>query len=100
MAAFKQANRHVWWEDGYRRRCRRYGLTPFIVSFTREDVINQYGDACFYCPDGAFEQIDHCIPVAAGGLHVLANARPSCTTCNHRKRTTIDRDDIKAVRAG
>ena len=62
-------------------------LDPFIVSFTREDVVDQYGNACFYCGDGAFEELDHHIAIAAGGTHTLANVRPSCTACATARTT-------------
>lgn len=100
VAAYLATNRHKYWEATYRQRCRQFGLDPFIVSFTREDVVDQYGNACFYCGDGAFEELDHHIAIAAGGTHTLANVRPSCTACNHCKNNTTDLGDIEAMRCG
>ena len=97
-AKYQQANPHIGWETTYRARCRKLGLTPVVVSFTREELIAQYGDACFYCDDGAFEELDHYIPITAGGSHALANMRPSCTACNSRKRWTTDRVLINIYR--
>lgn len=73
------------WGTGYRRRAKRYGVEPTIEKFTRVDVVSRYGDGCVYCEVGAFEQLDHYVPVAEGGPHTLANVRPTCTPCNHRK---------------
>jgi 5-methylcytosine-specific restriction endonuclease McrA len=97
LAAYNQANPHRGWESSYRVRCRKLGLDPVIVSFTHEDVIEQYGDACLYC-GGPFEELDHHICVAAGGPHTLANVRPSCTACNNHKARTTDRYDIRAAK--
>ena len=84
IVAYRRARPHIYWEFEYRRRCAKYGLTPVIESFTRDDVINQYGNRCAYCPDGAFEELDHFIPVAAGGPHTLANCRPACRATSAR----------------
>lgn len=93
-----RTNPHRFWENSYRTRCRKLGLDPIIVSFTREKLIAKYGDRCFYCDDGAFEVLDHHLCVAAGGPHTLANVRPCCQACNIRKGLTTDRVDIAAFR--
>jgi 5-methylcytosine-specific restriction endonuclease McrA len=98
-AEYRRANPHIWWEAGYRQRCRRRGLTPVIGSFTRDDVLAQYGDACFYCGSAPFEELDHHFPVAAGGPHVLDNVRPSCGQCNNLKSNTTDRQLIAELRS-
>lgn len=90
----RQANPHIGWESIYRQRARQYGFTPVVVSFTRDDLITHYGDACWYCHTGAFSELDHHVPVAAGGHHTLNNCRPSCTPCNRAKLHTTDRDHI------
>lgn len=82
--AYNQANPHVHWESLYRRRVRRYGFTPVVVTFTRADVIARYGDRCWHC-GGDFDELDHHpIAVRDGGPHTLDNVRPSCTACNKR----------------
>jgi 5-methylcytosine-specific restriction endonuclease McrA len=97
-AAHKQANPHIGWEADYRQRCRLHGLMPVIVRFTRDDVVAQYGHDCFYCETGPFAELDHHIPVAAGGSHTIANARPSCKACNRLKGNTTDRDAVADFR--
>ena len=77
------------WTAAYRRRCAQSGHRPVVEYFTRDDVIAAYGEGCFYCPEGQFEELDHFIPVAAGGVHTLANVRPSCEDCNGKKSDTV-----------
>jgi hypothetical protein len=93
----RTAKPHIGWESDYRARCRRYGLIPAIVSFTREQLVDCSGDSCVDC-GGAWDQIDHRIPVAEGGRHDLQNCRPICAGCNGRKRWVRDRASIRAFR--
>ena len=79
----REWGRSRWWD--YIRRCRKYGHTPVIEDFTKADVIAKYGDHCAYCDTGAFEHLDHYVPVSKGGPHTLDNVRPACTGCNRAK---------------
>ena len=79
---YQAANPHIGWEARFRYRARQYGFDPVIESFTRDELIARWGDACVHC-GGAFEQLDHAvIPVRDGGVHSLENCRPSCLHCN------------------
>ncbi len=82
----------------YRRRCRAHGVDQVVKPFTRRQLIELKGDRCFYCADGAFEHIDHVIPVAAGGHHVIENVAPSCASCNGRKGQGPDLSKIRDYR--
>lgn len=84
---YRAKNPHRQWIGSYRDRMRKLGLADQIVvdEFTRDDVIMLYGDGCAYCPDGAFEELDHFIPVCHGGPHTLKNVRPACVACNALK---------------
>lgn len=73
------------WVNSYQNRAKARGLKPVVEGFTKQDVIERYGDSCHYCTDGAFEELDHHVPVAAGGHHTLGNVRPSCASCNNEK---------------
>lgn len=75
-------NPHVYWESWYRRRAKRYGTEPVVEPFTREELVERYGDKCAHC-GGPFEELDH-FPVAIvhGGAHTLENCKPSCAACN------------------
>ena len=73
------------WAYTYTARCKRVGVSPMLEPFSRQDVIDEYGDKCFYCQRSAFEELDHFTPVAQGGPHTLENVRPSCAKCNFTK---------------
>ncbi len=81
--AEKVAERKKAWL--YVRRASGFGFNPEVEHFTGADMVERYGDSCFYCEAGAFEQVDHYVPVSKGGPHTLANVRPSCASCNNSK---------------
>lgn len=86
QSAYRLANMHVEWESYYRQRALDYGHQPIVKSFTKEELITKYGDACYHCA-GPFQELDHHpVPVAHGGPHTLENAKPSCVTCNRSAR--------------
>lgn len=87
------ANPHLWWAKHYRQRAFRYGFLPIVADFTRADVIGRYGDSCHYCGRGAFEELDHFVPVIQGGPHTLENVRPSCSDCNQQKGAALVRGE-------
>lgn len=79
---YMRANPHKSWESTYRRRSRLFGFMPVVVTFTRGELTSLYGNDCFHC-GGPFEELDHYpVPVISGGVHALANCRPSCKSCN------------------
>lgn len=78
-------NPHIAWKKTAIYRLKQFGFTPVAEDFTRDDVVRVYGDACFYC-GGEFVELDHFVPLIAGGPHTLANARPCCVGCNRSKR--------------
>lgn len=45
-----------------------------------------WGDRCWMCGEDWTSQ-DHVKPLSRGGLHVLANLRPACTSCNTSKHS-------------
>jgi len=51
---------------------------------------NQNPYQCVYCGDlvsdkARARQIDHIIPLDAGGMHIVENVAPSCARCNRKK---------------
>lgn len=80
-----ESNPDIAWAYTYSAAARRAGLEPVVEEFTKADVIRLYGDACVYCDGGAFEHLDHYVPVSQGGPHTLENVRPSCAFCNMSK---------------
>lgn len=72
-----------------------------ITRIDRLLVIAMWGGACAYCradlaPDE--EHLDHILPIARGGTHVLANMALACGPCNLRKgrrtATEIGKPDV------
>ena len=82
-AEYYQANPHISWEHTYRQRARSYGFEPRVESFTRDELIARWGDACYLC-GGEWDQLEHVTPVSRGGEHSLDNCRPVCEPCNRR----------------
>jgi 5-methylcytosine-specific restriction endonuclease McrA len=74
----------------HRRRARMKAAQ--VVEFTREQLDQRmayYGHSCYLkipgiCT-GGFDHVDHVKPISKGGPHMLANVRPACKPCNHRK---------------
>jgi len=78
-----------------RRKLLKKGVT--VEKFEKIDIINRYGSSCFYCEFGKFEHIDHYIPLSKGGMHSLANVRPSCASRNMRKSDKLPEDFIRLL---
>jgi len=62
-----------------------------VMEFNAEQLklrMQFHGNRCWIrmpgC-SGKFDDVDHVKPLAAGGLHALANLRPACRSCNSRK---------------
>jgi len=46
----------------------------------------QFGSCCAYCGATGDLHIEHLVPIAKGGTHVLGNILPACKRCNFSKR--------------
>jgi 5-methylcytosine-specific restriction endonuclease McrA len=46
----------------------------------------QFGNCCAYCGSTENVQIEHLVPIARGGTHVLGNILPACRRCNYSKK--------------
>jgi 5-methylcytosine-specific restriction endonuclease McrA len=46
----------------------------------------QFGNCCAYCGSTENLQIEHLVPIARGGTHVLGNILPACRRCNYSKK--------------
>lgn len=87
---------HARWESRYRQRAKGYGFAPVVESFTKDDLIERYGDSCWHC-GGSFEELDHHpVAVAHGGQHTLENCKPSCARCN-RPGATVRRTNGTSI---
>jgi len=78
----------------YSNRRNASKKTNIMERFTNQDIINKYGNQCFYC-SGLFDHIDHYMPLSRGGSHTLENIRPSCERCNLTKSNKLPEDFIK-----
>lgn len=71
-----------------RRRALLAGAVVEGAQFSAERLAERmsfYGNRCWMC-GGPFEHVDHVKPISKGGLHILANLRPACRSCNARKK--------------
>jgi 5-methylcytosine-specific restriction endonuclease McrA len=58
-----------------------------VLDFTAAQLrerLSMFGHRCWMCR-GPANEMDHVIPISRGGLHVLANLRPACRSCNAAK---------------
>lgn len=55
----------------------------------RAVILSKYSGRCAYCGceiTAKTMQVDHIVPIRAGGTDNLDNLNPSCRLCNHYKR--------------
>jgi 5-methylcytosine-specific restriction endonuclease McrA len=83
------------WINQYRMRLRgrRIQVVRAVDVAAR---ISVFGDACAYC-GAPWEHLDHVYPIKLGGPHCLANLRPACASCNHRKSAKPWREWMRLV---
>lgn len=66
--------------------------------FLRSQVKRLLHDKCDWCGSKKNLQLDHIIPVGAGGSSEDANAQTLCVKCNNKKRVTTDMELMKKWR--
>ena len=79
--------------DGFGRRGRRDGMTrkrrrKSLSPRTRFEIFKRDSFTCQYCgrtPPQVTLEVDHILPVAAGGLDETGNLLTACTECNAGK---------------
>lgn len=82
-----EKRRETWWLSSYKSRAAKLGFKPILgegkEEVTVQNIIDKWGDSCFHCKVGEFEELDH-YPVAIKneGTHTISNVRPSCESCN------------------
>jgi len=82
-----------------RQRRAKVKEAPGTISTEEwESVVAKYGPACLCCGEIKPLTMDHVVPIACGGHHVIGNVQPLCLSCNSSKGTkTIEyRPDCKA----
>lgn len=91
--AWRDANRDRAVAYRMRQRARAAGVACDMI--LPSEVLSRYGATCYLCqepldlslewPDPMMFTVDHVIPFARGGAHVMANCRPAHLRCNRRK---------------
>lgn len=81
------------------RRARQAKL--YVEDVDRDAVLAAHDGRCHLCgqPVGRDWQLDHVIPIAAGGPHCFGNAAPSHPLCNQRKNAAPSGSPVAAVDA-
>lgn len=67
---------------GFTRRIH-YGRREPISSEVRRMVL--FVGLCAYCSSSEYLEVDHIIPVCAGGKSDISNLQALCRTCNRKK---------------
>lgn len=91
------AERFKWLTDeSYRlyhrektRRRKSHDRKVWLQRVTAADLRRlraKFGGRCAYCGVKCDAEIDHFMPIAKGGTHVLSNLLPACHGCNSSKR--------------
>lgn len=97
---WNEANPLAVKEQRFRRRvrlknARAQRLTADLIA----QRVSVFGDVCAYCGE-PWSHLDHVIPLARGGMHCLANLRPACARCNHRKGAKSAKKWLQMVAEG
>lgn len=97
-AEYKRQNRAKCAEHWRRRNAAlkgamHFGPIPVAVLQARADV---YGDCCAYCGTPEWQHWDHVIPISREGMHIPANLRPACATCNCSKGAKKPQEWLRA----
>jgi len=98
--AFKRQKRI----ENRKRRARKYNNGP-LDSIDPIDVFDRDGWRCRICgvytpkslrgtTEDRAPELDHIVPLAAGGTHTLDNVQCSCRACNSEKGATIYQQDL------
>jgi 5-methylcytosine-specific restriction endonuclease McrA len=90
------SRRSKHWHGKFRDRCRHAGV-PYTPGVTPLKVFLRDGYRCQLCGcatpkrlRGTYKpnapELDHIVPIAAGGGHTWDNVQCACRSCNHQKR--------------
>ena len=72
-----------------RRRDRVRGLPSFTAA-EWQALVAEYAGRCAYCGAEGPLQIEHRVPLSAGGANTIDNILPACGSCNMRKGRLTD----------
>ena len=88
----------AWSEYDRRRRAQKRNSRVCLIS--ESDIRSRFavfGDRCAYCGATGRLTVDHVVPLARGGMHILSNIRPACKPCNSQKRSMPPREWLGRV---
>lgn len=100
----KERTRHKKWEQENREKVRASSRLSRAKRKARKlktqvevitpDLLKEHWiennidpEKCFYCEEGLYEHLEHCVPLSRGGTHTKDNLVPSCASCNLSKGT-------------
>lgn len=72
----------------HNNRAFRVGLPASLTTKQWLQTLDYFGWKCALCPDGAYEVLEHFIPLIQGGGTTEYNCIPACTQCNRIKHDT------------
>jgi 5-methylcytosine-specific restriction endonuclease McrA len=71
---------------GHLARARALGLPATLTLAQWLATIEHFEGRCAYCGASPYRDLDHFIPLSAGGGTTSANCVPACSACNSAKR--------------
>lgn len=74
-------------------RNRRRDLVRGLPSFSASEwqaLVNAYAGRCAYCGADGPLQVEHRVPLSAGGVNTIDNILPACAPCNIKKGRMTD----------
>jgi HNH endonuclease len=69
----------------HNNRAARIGLPATLTLAQWKTTLAYFQDRCALCPDGAYEVLEHFIPLIQGGGTTEYNCIPACAQCNRIK---------------
>jgi 5-methylcytosine-specific restriction endonuclease McrA len=87
--AWRQANPEKTLEKKRARRALENGAASDGTHRLWDERLREHDGTCVHCGELRPLGLDHFIPLAKGGAHVLLNFVPSCRSCNSAKHATV-----------
>lgn len=86
LKVWRKKNPHLLKAALVRRKARKAGVHVYEVSGRDlQRLVARFGGTCAYCQQEPYKHLDHVMPLARGGRHVIGNLLPSCSACNLSK---------------
>jgi len=69
----------------HNNRASRVGLPATLTVAQWTETLEYFNHKCALCPDGAYEVLEHFVPIIHGGGTTEYNCIPACSQCNRIK---------------